>query len=227
MIPWPVKKWKNAGWNTKAGWFGEKRKTHTHNGVDLNSNLGGSSDLGAPVYSTHDGKVSQVKVYTDHKNGGGTMVYIEAPDGSFRTVYMHLNTATVKAGDVIKEGQQIGTVGGTGFGKERGQAVHLHYEIHKKVDGEFEGIDPENGTRGGELLDPQLWIEETPSEVAEEPRDIEFNATTIKAAPEQSFFEKAWGAVKSALGLDEPYYDDSFFDTMDRYEEQKANRGKN
>ena len=117
MHIYSVKKWKDAGWNTNAGWFGEQRATHVHQGVDINSNLGGSSDLGAPVYSTHTGTVVSVKPYDTHNNSGGNMVTIQSPDGAFQTVYMHMNSITVKVGQEVAEGQQIGTVGGSGKGK--------------------------------------------------------------------------------------------------------------
>ncbi len=157
-IPWPIAKdGSGLGWNTNAGWFGQQRSTHLHQGVDINKNTGGSTDLGASVYSTHEGKVVSVKLYSDHTNSSGSYVVIQSPDGSFQTVYMHMETIKVEVGDDIKEGQQIGTVGGSGFGKKLAHAVHLHYEIRKKQsDGNYEAINPE--TKRGELMDPQKWI---------------------------------------------------------------------
>ena len=71
---------------------------------------------------------------------------------------MHLkDPSKLKNGDPVKEGDVIGTIGGSGFGKDDGQAVHLHYEIHtKNEDGRFEAINPLNPN--GTLKDPQQML---------------------------------------------------------------------
>jgi murein DD-endopeptidase MepM/ murein hydrolase activator NlpD len=144
---WPVKKWKESGWNTKWGWFGEERDYYdpgnSHRGVDINSNLGGSNDLGAPVYATHDGIVVKEKKYVDHNNSAGTYIILQSKDNYLQTAYMHLDTSYVSKGDTISRGEKIGTVGGSGFQKKLGHAVHLHYEIREREGGEYKSIDPE------------------------------------------------------------------------------------
>ncbi len=154
---WPVKQWKGAGWNVDHGWFGEERKKkggsiRKHKGVDVNSNLGQNSDLGAPVYATHDGLVQFSK--NNYSGVGGAHVYIQTSDKSYRTAFFHLDTVAVEAGESIKRGQQIGTVGGSGNGLRKKYKAHIHYEIHKRVEnGKYEKINPE--IKRGVLKDVQ------------------------------------------------------------------------
>ena len=67
------------------------------------------------------------------KNAGGNRVTITSEDGTVSTSYMHLNKTDVKEGVKGKEGQIIGEMGGTGFGKTDAYGSHLHYEL--KIDG--------------------------------------------------------------------------------------------
>ena len=61
--------------------------------------------------------------------GGGNHVKIQSTDGTIATYYMHLNTINVNIGDYIAEGTQIGTIGGSGYGKPNQYRAHLHYEL--------------------------------------------------------------------------------------------------
>lgn len=117
---------------------------------------GGSQDLGAPVSATHTGKVLAVHSYTEG-NGAGNSVHVISPDGKFKTVYMHLNTVDVKNGQAMSEGQQLGTVGGSGKGSMNGQDVHLHYELHKA--GKGGALRPVEPAPNGQMIDPQQWIQ--------------------------------------------------------------------
>ena len=165
-IPWPIRK-KYKTYNRKSApddYFGNPRTgqgysaDYKHAGVDLNFDGGGDTDRGAPVLATHSGKVVEVAKYTTHNNSAGTYIKIQAPDGSFRTVFMHLDEAKVEVGDVVKEGQEIGTLGGSGYGKRDGHKAHLHYEIRKKDEnGNFVSINPQDSN--GNLIDPQNWID--------------------------------------------------------------------
>jgi RHS repeat-associated protein len=167
-IPWPLKKMYN-GFARKAkpdDYFGNPRtgkgyaKGYRHAGLDLNFSGGGNTDRGAPVLATHGGKVVEVRKYSDpnNKNSAGTYIKIQAPDGSFRTVYMHLDEASVKKGETVTEGQQIGTLGGSGGGQRKKHTAHLHYEIRKmNDDGGYNAVNPQNSD--GSLIDPQKWID--------------------------------------------------------------------
>ncbi len=156
-IPWPLPlifgKWRRKA--KPDSYFRSKRRNH--NGVDLNYDGGGDTDLNAPIVATHDGRVA--RIYSDTKNRGGRIVVIESPDGSFETKYMHLAAIAVEEGQEISEGQTIGLMGGSGKGKEFYYKVHLHYEIHvKNLVGQMEAI---NAWQNGKLVDPQKWIVNT------------------------------------------------------------------
>ena len=171
-IPSPVmKKWKNAGWKLTSG-FGKRppskenpKASTDHMGADINSVLGGDSDIGAPVLATHDG----VATIDDNPNGGqGRSITITSPDGKFRTRYFHLESISIKNGEVT-EAFQIGTVGKSQFGKQRNNKIfaHLHYEIEILINGVWENIDPQldsdNNARTNNnmenLVDPQMWVD--------------------------------------------------------------------
>jgi peptidoglycan hydrolase-like protein with peptidoglycan-binding domain len=96
--------------------------------------------MGAPIVSPTDAIVTRVGDGDD----SGLYVSTANPGGeSFR--YMHLDTiAEIRAGDKLKAGDFIGTVGNTG--NASGGAAHLHFEIHEdgdptdpypRLDGEF------------------------------------------------------------------------------------------
>ncbi|MFN3800557.1 M23 family metallopeptidase [Belliella pelovolcani] len=91
------------------------RKMHT--GVDF------SAPKGTPIYATGDGVVIDVKTVF-----GGYGKYIEIDHGfGFVTRYAHMNEFSVRKGQRVKRGDQIGTVGNTGSST----APHVHYEILK------------------------------------------------------------------------------------------------
>lgn len=88
-----------------------------HKGVDF------KADLGSPIIVTEDGEVLMTKA---DKVGYGKHIIIEHADG-FRSMYAHLDEIKVQAGQAVKRGELIGTVGETGHAI----APHLHYEILK------------------------------------------------------------------------------------------------
>jgi RHS repeat-associated protein len=158
-IPWPMpeffKNWvrkidSKFGWRKRKG----KNKRH-HNGVDLNYSGGGNTDYGSPIVATHSGRV--VRINSDNTGGGGRYIVIESPNGSFLTKYLHLSSIVVSPGDEISEGQTIGLMGGSGYGKNLGYTSHLHYEIHKQNSNG--GYSPINPLKNGSPIDPQQWVQ--------------------------------------------------------------------
>ena len=85
-----------------------------HQGVDL------AAYRGTPVYATRSGIVS----IADHGWSAGNYVQIDHLDG-YKSIYMHLETYCVSAGDIVSAGQQIGTVGTSGVSS----GYHLHFGI--------------------------------------------------------------------------------------------------
>lgn len=161
-IPWPIPeiaKLLGITYRRKSKpdeFFGFIRdRNRDHYGLDLNFDGGGNTDLGAPIVATHDGRVARV-IPLSANDGGGRVVVIESPDGSFLTKYMHLSSVTVTEGEEIDEGQTIGLMGGSAYGKELGRLVHLHYEIHRQnLNGSYSAINP---WVNGAPIDPQKWI---------------------------------------------------------------------
>lgn len=75
---------------------------------------------GAEVLATNTGKV----VLAYNLILTGNTIIIDHGEGIF-SVYEHLDTMSVSEGDVVTVGEQIGTVGSTGFST----GPHLHFMI--------------------------------------------------------------------------------------------------
>jgi murein DD-endopeptidase MepM/ murein hydrolase activator NlpD len=107
--------------------YGEIRKT----GDESIRHLGTDFVLkrGSSVYAINDGIVA--KAYLDPTYGNTIIIDHGA---RINSLYMHLDSMTVKAGERIKQAQRIGTLGKTGYAS----AAHLHLSI--KIDGE--SVDP-------------------------------------------------------------------------------------
>lgn len=104
------------------------RSLDNHKGMDL------GAEKGIPVYSSCNGVVVEAFNGCSHNYGKnvdcgcggsyGNNVKIDTEDG-IGVIYGHLTEAMVSAGDVVTQGQQIGTVGSTGWST----GFHLHFEF--------------------------------------------------------------------------------------------------
>lgn len=103
--------------------YGEPRKHNEHS-------LAIAADEGTPVYAAADGVV----LYAGYDGGNGNRIAIAHGD-AYETAYNHLQDITVKEGEQVRRGQQIGTVGSTG----RSTGPHLAFELLHNG----EPIDPE------------------------------------------------------------------------------------
>lgn len=92
------------------------KRPKEHHGVDI------VGPYLSKIYSPAPGKV----IFAGIKGGYGKAVIVEH-DYGLKTVYGHLNSYNVKAGDKISRGDIIGVQGTTG----RSTGHHLHYEIIK------------------------------------------------------------------------------------------------
>jgi murein DD-endopeptidase MepM/ murein hydrolase activator NlpD len=85
-----------------------------HRGVDY------SAPTGTPVYSSGDGKVTA----SGYNRANGNYVFVQHGN-RYMTRYLHLHKRSVNAGQRVKQGDTIGTVGATGLAT----GPHLHYEF--------------------------------------------------------------------------------------------------
>ena len=92
------------------------RRRAYHSGVDI------ANRLGTPVIAAQFGRV----LFSGYRGNYGKTVIILHPQG-YRTLYAHLDRITVKRGQTVKQGDQIGTIGSTG----RSTGSHLHFEVHQ------------------------------------------------------------------------------------------------
>ncbi|MDR0294654.1 MAG: M23 family metallopeptidase [Prevotellaceae bacterium] len=88
-----------------------------HLGLDF------AGKTGDKIFVTGNGKVATVD-YSFARSGYGNCVVIDHGFG-YKTRYAHLQTISVRQGQQVQRGEQIGTMGSTG----RSVAPHLHYEV--------------------------------------------------------------------------------------------------
>ena len=122
-----------------------------HPGVDI------GNPKGTPVYAAASGVVVAIRTGSYNGDnysygGAGNFVVIQHKPGDnnpYRrwcpleewTFYFHLNTVNVSVGQIVQQGQFIGTVGNTG----RSYGDHLHFEIRLY-------------SRYGSASNPREWI---------------------------------------------------------------------
>ncbi|ROV60922.1 peptidase M23 [Vibrio ponticus] len=98
-------------------------KVRAHRGTDY------AAPVGTPIWAAGDGIVQK----SSYNQFNGNYVFIKHSN-TYITKYLHLQRRMVKTGQRVKQGQTIGTLGGTG----RVTGPHLHYEflvngVHKNA----------------------------------------------------------------------------------------------
>lgn len=106
-----------------------------HAGMDF------TAPTGTDIYATGNGRV----LSAGWQQGYGNCVEIDHGFG-YVTLYAHMHTISVNAGQTVNRGEVIGLVGNTG----KSTGPHLHYEVHYK----------------GEIMNPQnyYFLDLTPEE---------------------------------------------------------------
>jgi murein DD-endopeptidase MepM/ murein hydrolase activator NlpD len=127
--------------------------TNHHLGDDWNGAGGGDTDLGDPVYAIASGVVTAAR---DHGGGWGNVVRVAHPCGDgpgqeVESLYAHLDTIAVAAGERVRRGQLLGTIGTAG-GR---YPAHLHLELRTARGLPLGGGYGEDATG---YLDPSAFI---------------------------------------------------------------------
>jgi len=92
---------------------GEKR---FHRGVDF---IGRTGD---PIKAAIKGTV----LHIDNNPNLGNFIILKH-EGGYQTLYAHLSAYSVRAGDMVSQGQEIGKIGATGYTT----GPHLHFEVFR------------------------------------------------------------------------------------------------
>ncbi|MCJ8012786.1 M23 family metallopeptidase [Paenibacillus sp. KQZ6P-2] len=93
---------------------------------NIGIDLGREDDKTFEVKAALDGKVTRVDL---NAAVYGTIIEI-THDNDVKTIYQALSDAKVKEGDMVKQGDTIGTAGRSEIEKDLGN--HVHFEVHEK-----------------------------------------------------------------------------------------------
>ena len=110
---------------------------HGWNGVDI------GAVQGTPIYAAAGGTVIISRANGGWNGGFGNYVVITHNNGS-QTLYAHMKSTIVSAGQSVSSGQTIGYVGSTG----RSTGPHLHFEVRGAE-------NPFRNCRVGAICSPQ------------------------------------------------------------------------
>lgn len=105
-----------------------KRKVHY--GVDL------ANSVGTPIAAAADGVVFRAGWHSSY--GNHIMITHSINGATYTTVYAHLSSLGVSAGQVVNKGQVIGGMGSTG----NSTGSHLHFELHRGLYSSSNAINP-------------------------------------------------------------------------------------
>lgn len=109
-------------------WYGCTQYQCPHKGIDFGATK-------EKVVSIADGTVKSVGFdkYGGECNQGGNYVLIKHTNGMY-SMYLHLDSYSVKAGQKVKKGEKIAVSGNTGKKNCQNFAYHLHFETRKQKD---------------------------------------------------------------------------------------------
>ncbi len=122
LFVYPVRARFTSGFGMRNDPFTGVRRFH--NGIDL------AGTPGTPIRAAMAGRV----VHIETQIGNYGRFVILRHDGGFQTLYGHLDAFSVRVGQYVPQGGQVGTMGNTG----RSTGPHLHFSVIKN--GSF--VDP-------------------------------------------------------------------------------------
>ena len=113
--------------------------TRFHEGVDIRPLQRDANGEPLDVVSAiADGTVAYINLSPGHSNYGNYVVVEHRWDGaSYYSLYGHLASVTVKTGETVQHGQQLGIMGHTGEGLDRERA-HVHLELNLMLGRRFQ-----------------------------------------------------------------------------------------
>lgn len=100
---------------SRYGW----RWGRLHAGIDISG-----CGTGSPIFAIQSGYVYELE--TNPNKNSGLTVYIDHGNGYY-SIYMHLQKISVKVGQTVSRGAQVGTMGNTG----RSTGPHLHLGVYQ------------------------------------------------------------------------------------------------
>lgn len=124
-----------------VGSFGRRRSPFTHE-TEVHSGADLAAPVGTPIHATADGVVLFAGQVPLGRSAlwwrYGNLVIVQNGDG-FVTLFGHDDRVEVRAGQRVKRGDLLATVGKTGWAT----SPHLHYEIRRRdAGGDYRPVDP-------------------------------------------------------------------------------------
>jgi murein DD-endopeptidase MepM/ murein hydrolase activator NlpD len=126
--------------------FGNRTSPFT-NTVDFHSGLDLAAREGTPILAAGGGRVVFAGRYPLRRNVRwwryGNVVVL-AHGERYLTIYAHLEEISVRRGATLRRGEELGTVGNTGWST----SPHLHYEVRVRTEDDDEPVP----------VDPRIYI---------------------------------------------------------------------
>lgn len=175
-----------------------------HDGLDLRA------PTGTPLYSCLNGTVGYA--YTGDRDNYGYYVFLRTPVREpaagvrcfLEVIYAHMDTVSVKTGQEVTEGQQIGTADNTGK-LTTGSHLHFATRVVYIIDGQEER-QRNNGYFG--YSDPMLFL--TATKIEELPVDRRYGKTRSFLAEKTFAFNpvtrRAFGRLPTAREVSASVY---------------------
>lgn len=103
-----------------------------HRAVDL------AAATGTPLFAPMTGTVTNAGSGL-HGNGAyGNAFEVTSLDGTWKTIYGHMESFNVSVGQQVQAGQQVGLSDNTGYST----GPHVHYEVQHLVNGTWQYVNP-------------------------------------------------------------------------------------